>query len=117
MLNNRDNAKQYIHDLYNMLNKESDKSSHMLNITDVLLQVYSKIDKAKNPEALIDRLAKYIYSEGMAGKIHLKKEEEALLMELGTIGQKAGLNGANYADFSDKSYFYSIFDNNKMPIR
>jgi len=116
-MDNREQAKQNAHDLYNILIKKSDKSANMLNITDVLMQVYSKLDEAENPEALVDRLAKYIYSEAMGGRIHFEKEEEALLMDLASFGSKAGLNGANYADFSDKSYFYSVFDEAEMPRR
>ncbi|MDK1722544.1 bacteriocin immunity protein [Dellaglioa algida] len=111
------NAKELIHELYNYLIKRSNTSTSLLDITDVLLQVYTKIETVDNPEALVNRLVNYIYSVGFKGRINLTPAEERLLAELGVIGQKAGLNGLYKADFSDKSQFYSYFDNNKMPRR
>ncbi|APU72447.1 hypothetical protein IV63_GL001261 [Companilactobacillus crustorum] len=90
------------------------KSASMLNITDVLAQVYKKIDKAKNPEALINRMVNYIYIEGFS-RMHLSKNEENDLIELGNISKRAGFNGVYRGNTTDKSQFYGIFE--KMPIR
>ncbi|HFC9132622.1 TPA: bacteriocin immunity protein, partial [Enterococcus faecium] len=46
-------TKKIIHELYNSLMKR-DKTKAILDITDVLLQVYKKIDSEKYPEILIN---------------------------------------------------------------
>ena len=51
-----------------------------------------------------------IRSVALAGRIHFPKKEEVLIIDLGVLGQRAGLNGVYMADFSDKSQFYSIFE-------
>lgn len=45
------------------------KTSGLLDITDVLLQVYKKIDTTKYPEYLLNKLVNYIYSVGFDQKI------------------------------------------------
>lgn len=110
----RENAKKYIHNLYDSLMERPEKTAHLLNVTDVLKQVYLKIDDAKDPSVLISRLVKYIYVEGF-GRINLSQQEEADLIELGDISKKASWNGMNRGDFGDKSQFYSIFE--KIPQR
>lgn len=47
-----------------------DKTKAILDITDVLLQVYKKIDSEKYPEILINKLVNYIYIVGFDNKIH-----------------------------------------------
>lgn len=110
-----DKVKENIHELYNSLIKRSGSATSLLDITDVLLQVYIKIDTTENPEVLVNRLVNYIYSVGLKGRIKLSPVEEDLLIELGVFAQRAGLNGLYRADFSDKSQFYSYFDKNQMP--
>lgn len=90
-----------------------DQSSELLDIIDVLGQVAKKIDSQKNPESLVIKMINYIRSMAMKGKIHFLKPEESLIIDLGTFGQKASLNGQYMADFSDKSQFYSF--NEEMP--
>lgn len=109
-----DEAKKYIHNLYDSLMERPEKSSHLLNITDVLKQVYLKIDKAKDPAVLISRLVKYIYVEGFS-RINLSKDEEKDLIELGNLSKGASWNGMNQGDFNDKSQFYSFKEH--MPQR
>ncbi|MCF6418459.1 bacteriocin immunity protein [Furfurilactobacillus milii] len=111
----RANAKQYIDDLYNQLIVRKDQSSELRDITDVLLQSYKKMDDVKNPEALVNRLVNYIRSQALKAKIHFPSDQENLVIELETIGQKAGLNGVYMADYSDKSQFYSLLE--KIPKR
>ncbi|MHC9533466.1 bacteriocin immunity protein [Dellaglioa sp. BT-FLS60] len=108
-------AKKYIYDLISTLKLRQNQSPELLDIIDVLSQVYKKLDSAKNPPALINRLVNYIRSISIKGKIHFPSNEESLIIELGVIGQKAGLNGLYMADFSDKSQFYSYLE--KMPNR
>ncbi|MFC6176814.1 bacteriocin immunity protein [Companilactobacillus huachuanensis] len=103
----RETAKENIRILYDSLMKRSEKSSHLLNITDVLKQVYVKIDNAKDPSVLISRLVKYIYVEGFS-RVVLSKDEERALMELGDLSKGASWNGMNSGDFNDKSQFYSF---------
>ncbi|CAD5902718.1 bacteriocin immunity protein [Carnobacterium maltaromaticum] len=110
-----DKVKENIHELYNSLIKRSGSATSLLDITEVLLQVYIKIDTTENPEALVNRLVNYIYSVGLKGRIKLAPVEGDLLIELGVFAQRAGLNGLYRADFSDKSQFYSYFDKNQMP--
>ncbi|WP_282802077.1 bacteriocin immunity protein [Secundilactobacillus kimchicus] len=102
-------AKPYIKALCTGLKQYSEQPKELRDITDVLTQVYKKIDSTKNPEALVNRLVNYIYVAGF-GAIHLKPEDEKLLIELGAIGSKAGWNGRYMSDFANKSQFYSIFD-------
>jgi len=113
-MDNREEIKQYVHNLYDSLMQRSDKTAHLLNITDVLAQVYLKVDRVKNPEALVSKLVNYIYMEGFS-RVSLSKAEEHWLIELGNISKRAGWNGRYRANVDDKSEFYSIFE--RMPIR
>ncbi|WP_338233041.1 bacteriocin immunity protein [Companilactobacillus muriivasis] len=103
----REKAKENIQVLYDSLMARPEKSAHLLNITDVLKQVYVKIDTAKDPYVLLSRLAKYIYVEGFS-RVVLSKDEEKALMELGNLSKDASWNGMNMGDFNDKSQFYSF---------
>lgn len=107
-------TKKYIHDLYNELMQQSNKSAALLDITDVLVQVYSKLDQTKNKEALVNRMVNYIYIVGFSN-ITLSKTAESNLIELGNIAKTAGWNGVYRGNSVDKSQFYSIFE--KMPVR
>lgn len=100
--------KEIVLELYDMLANGDNQSGHMLDILDVLLAVYKKLDKAKHPERLINRLNQYIRITASTGKINFSSEAEQLIIELGTIGQKAGINGSYMADFFDKSQFYQF---------
>ncbi|MCD2257468.1 bacteriocin immunity protein [Lactobacillus sp. CC-MHH1034] len=93
--------------LLKAMTKWTPQTSELLDITDVLAQVYQKIDTAKNPEALVNRLVNYIRIVSSKGRLHFPPAEEKLMIDLGAIGQRAGLNGSYMADFSDKSQFYS----------
>ncbi|MGV0168463.1 bacteriocin immunity protein [Furfurilactobacillus sp. WILCCON 0119] len=101
-------AQQTIDDLYNLLYSRKDQSAEMQDITDVLLQVYKTLPTNKNPEALLNHLVNYIRSVSLAGRIHFPPDQETLIINLGVMGHRAGLNGSYMADFSDKSQFYSI---------
>ena len=94
--------------LYNCLCERKEQSNELLDIEDVLLQVYKKIDTVKNPEALINRLVQYIRSISLKGRLHYSSKEENLIIQLGEFGKKAGLNGLYRGDFSDKSQFYKF---------
>ncbi|GEO64733.1 bacteriocin immunity protein [Companilactobacillus nantensis] len=107
-------AKEHIQFLYESLMKRPEKSSYLLNITDVLKQVYLKIDSAKDPAVLISRLVKYIYVEGFS-RVTLSKDEEKELIELGNLSKSASWNGMNMGDFNDKFQFYSLSEH--MPQR
>lgn len=108
-------AKQYIKELDGLLRQRPDQTPPMQDITDVLGQVYLKLDKAKNPEALVNRMVNFVRIKASVGKIHFAKPQESLLIELAWIGAKAGLNGQYMADFSDKRQFYSLLE--PMPRR
>ncbi|WP_461215744.1 bacteriocin immunity protein [Lacticaseibacillus sp. GG6-2] len=108
-------AKQTITALSALLAQRPDQSPQLLDITDVLRQVYQKLDTAKNPEALINRLVNYIRIKASNGKITFPTPQENLIDELAWIGAKAGFNGQYMADFSDKRQFYSFLE--KMPVR
>ncbi|HFM6519079.1 TPA: bacteriocin immunity protein, partial [Enterococcus faecium] len=47
---NIDHTKKVIHELYNSLMTRPNQTKALLDITDVLFQVYKKIDTAKYPE-------------------------------------------------------------------
>ncbi|MBO1307283.1 bacteriocin immunity protein [Enterococcus sp. 669A] len=106
----RETAQELVHDLYNCLVKQPDPSEGLQDIVDVLLQVYKKLDTAKNPEALVNRLVNYIYSVGLASRVHFDKKEEQLLIDLSVIGQRAGLNGVYRSNTSDKTQFFGYLD-------
>jgi transcriptional regulator with XRE-family HTH domain len=106
-------AKQYIKELFALLRHRPDQSGQMLDILDVLAQVYRKLDTAKNPEALLNRMTNYIRVTARSGRITFPKPQESLLGELAWIGAKAGWNGAYMSDFSDKRQFYGLLE--KMP--
>ena len=97
-------AQADIKELLGLLNHFENQSTELLDILDVLAQVYRKLPEAKNPEAVLNRLVNYIRSVALAGRIHFPKKEEALIIDLGV------LDGVYMADFSDKSQFYSIFE-------
>lgn len=107
-------TKKVIHELYDALHAHPDQSPYLLNITDVLSQVYMKLDTVDNPEAWLSRLVNYIYMEAF-GRVHFSREEDNLLIELGDLSKRSGLNGRNRANFNDKSQFYGLFE--KMPRR
>jgi hypothetical protein len=104
----KEDAQKDAQELFNYLEKRrtTNNSPELLDIMDVLLQVIKNISSTKNPAALVNRLVNYIRSIALASRIHFSKPEEDLIIKLEIFGQKAGLNGAYMADFSDKSYFY-----------
>ncbi|WP_415589543.1 bacteriocin immunity protein [Liquorilactobacillus ghanensis] len=97
--------------LVNYLESYDYKNSGLLDIIDVLKQVYKNLEDVKNPEALLNKLVNYIRSVAMQYKMHFPSNEEKLIIDLGVLGQRAGLNGRYMADFSDKSQFYSLLEN------
>lgn len=103
-------AQTNIKELLGILNNYEKKQSELLDIIDVLAQVYRKLPETKNPEALLNRLVNYIRSVALAGQIHFPTNEEKLIADIGVLGQRAGLNGVYMADYSAKSQFYSIFE-------
>lgn len=103
-------AQTNIKELLGILNNYEKKQSELLDIIDVLAQVYRKLPETKNPEALLNRLVNYIRSVALAGQIHFPTNEEKLIADIGILGQRAGLNGVYMADYSAKSQFYSIFE-------
>ena len=55
-------VKEVIHELYNSLAERPEKSSALLDILDVLAQVYKRSDQGKNiPNISSIALSKYIY--------------------------------------------------------
>ena len=103
-------AQTDIKELLGILNNYEKKQSELLDIIDVLAQVYRKLPETKNPEALLNRLVNYIRSVALAGRIHFPTNKEKLIADIGVLGQRAGLNGVYMADYSAKSQFYSIFE-------
>lgn len=102
-----DSIKATIHELYSLLNNRDDQSPELLDILDVLGQVYQNIDDSKHPEALVNRLVNFIRSTAIKGRLNFPKEQETLIINLSAIGQKASWNGNEYGDTSDKSQFYN----------
>lgn len=79
-------AKMEIHELYNLLSPRDNQPPELLDITDVLLQVYKRMEDEKNPAALLNRLVNYIRNAALKGKLHFSKKEEALIIQLGVHG-------------------------------
>lgn len=102
-----ESMKSHIHDLYNSLKNRKKQTSEILDITDVLLQVYKNIDTCKNPEVLINRLINYIRFVSLKGKLSYLPNEDKIINELAEFSKKVGLNGLYRADVSDKSQFYN----------
>ena len=92
-------AQTDIKELLGILNNYEKKQSELLDIIDVLAQVYRKLPETN-----------YIRSVALAGRIHFPTNEEKLIADIGVLGQRAGLNGVYMADYSAKSQFYSIFE-------
>lgn len=103
-------VKEVIHELYNSLAERSEKNSALLDILDVLEQVYKKIDQEEHPEYLVDRLVKYLYMVGFSNQIKFLGNDGKLLVDLSDVAKKAGLNSRYKADYSDKSQFYGFFE-------
>ena len=101
-------TKEVIHELYNSLMDRPQKPSGLLDITDVLLQVYKKLETVRYPEYLINKLVNYIYSVGFDQKIRFMGRDGELLRKLADESKKAGLNSRYRADYSAKSQFYSL---------
>lgn len=101
-------TKEVIHELYNSLMDRPQKPSGLLDITDVLLQVYKKLDTVRYPEYLINKLVNYIYSVGFDQKIRFMGRDGELLRKLADESKKAGINSRYRADYSAKSQFYSL---------
>ena len=112
---NIDHTKKVIHELYNSLMTRPNQTKELLDITDVLFKIYKKIDTAKYPEILVNKLVNYIYIVGFDNKIRFIDNDEKLLIELGDISKKAGINSKYKANFTDKSQFYSYSET--MPQR
>ena len=103
-------AQELIHDLYNRLIQQANPQPKLVEINEVLLQVYQTLETEKNPEPLINRLVNYIYRVGFDNRIRFDREEESLIIELGTIANRAGLNGVYRSAAGDKSQFYPLFN-------
>lgn len=56
-------TKEVIHELYNSLMDRPQKPSGLLDITDVLLQVYKKLDTVRYPEYLIKKFVLWVEME------------------------------------------------------
>ncbi len=101
----RINAKKEISSLLAELERR-EHPAELLDIIDVLQQVYQTIDQASEPEIVINHLVNYIRSQAIKGRLHFPKSQEEAIMNLGVIGQRAGWNSQYMANFSDKSQFY-----------
>ena len=60
---NIEETKEVIHELYNSLMDRPQKPSGLLDITDVLLQVYKKLDTVRYPEYLIKKFVLWVEME------------------------------------------------------
>lgn len=68
--------------------KREEHSKGLLDISDVIFQVYNKLDNQKNPEVLINKLVNYIYIVGFDHQIKFLDNDEALLSKLSDISKK-----------------------------
>lgn len=105
MLNQRERtAQKIIHDLFNDLEKSKDSS--FKDIQDVLMKVYQKLDDPKIEQVpLVNRLVNYISFTAITKKLKFSSMQNEWIMELSTIGRKAGLNGVYRSDYGDKNQF------------
>lgn len=97
-------SKQLVHDLYNNL-VQSSTGKEMEDIKEVLLKVYKRLNDSKENPPLINRLINFIYFKAITEKLTFSEEQDELIRQLSSIGQRAGLNGSYRANYGDKSQF------------
>lgn len=44
------------------------------------------------------------------GRVYFFRDEDNLLIELGDLSKRLGLNGRNWVNLNDKSKFYVLFE-------
>ncbi|GEK29055.1 hypothetical protein IV55_GL000666 [Furfurilactobacillus siliginis] len=100
-------AKDEVHELYNRLSQRTEQSVALLDITDVLMQVYRKIDTTERPEQLLDQLMNYIRNTSMVHHLHFSRDEEANIINLETLGTRVGFNSRSRSVVT-KQEFYKL---------
>lgn len=116
-MKSKEKVKESIHALYNHLTKRQEKKHELLDITDVLLQVYTKINQVEHPGYLVNRLVNYIRMVSLKGKIQYSKEEENLMNQLADFSKDVGLNGVYRGNLYDKSQFFDFKESDKLVYR
>ncbi|WP_430602306.1 hypothetical protein IGJ02_002630 [Enterococcus sp. DIV0724b] len=89
-------AKKLVHELYNTIGDKQGKS--YLELKEVLLKVYKKLDKETNDDFLISRLINYIYFKNLTEKITFTEKQNQLIMEMSQIAKTSGVNN-NYRGY------------------
>ncbi|WP_125982636.1 bacteriocin immunity protein [Loigolactobacillus iwatensis] len=104
MKQDKEKAKQIVHELYNDL--QTNSAPGIADVSEVLLRVYSKTDRLKDLAPTYNRLVTYIYFTGKVNRFVLTQRQETLVAKLATIGNSAGVRGAAYgSDYGDKLQF------------
>lgn len=96
-------AKELVHQLYNDLDDNSGQD--MKEVKEVLLKVYKKLDRVKDEEPLINRLALFISFSAHANHLTFSSNQQRLITQLNEIGLRAKWNGGYLADHFDKTQF------------
>ncbi|MDR3190798.1 MAG: bacteriocin immunity protein [Lactobacillaceae bacterium] len=96
-------AKRLVYALYNLVNQHADGEYN--DILGVLLKVYKKLDKVKDPAPLINRLVNYLYFTGFTKRLAFADAELEIIKALGDIGKTAGNNGVYRSDYGNHDQF------------
>lgn len=96
-------SKKLVHALYNSLGNEQGES--YLELKEVLLKVYQKLDKEVNEDFLMSRLVNYIYFKNLTEKLTFTEEQNQLINEINSIAKISGVNNNYRGDLGSTSQF------------
>lgn len=99
-------TKKIVYQLYNHLIARADKNKGLRDITDVLLQVYTKIDSSKYPELLENRLVNYILIVAVDNHVLFDTYEKKCILELENIAKNLGATINYQVGCVSKAQFY-----------
>ncbi|ALS01776.1 hypothetical protein ATZ33_10435 [Enterococcus silesiacus] len=89
-------SKKLVHELYNSLGNEQGES--YLELKEVLLKVYKKLDKDVNEDFLMSRLVNYIYFKNLTEKLTFTEEQNQVINKMNSIAKTSGVNN-NYRGY------------------
>ncbi|MHC5228954.1 bacteriocin immunity protein [Enterococcus sp. LJL99] len=92
-----------IADLYNSF--KDNQGSNYLELKQVLLKVYKKLDTSINEESLIARLTNFIYFKTLTEKWKFTAEQNQIINELSAIAKSADVNNNYRGDLGSLSQF------------
>ncbi|EOI01759.1 hypothetical protein UAY_01167 [Enterococcus moraviensis ATCC BAA-383] len=85
-------SKQLVHALYNSLG--SNHEENYVELKEVLMKVYKKLDKPINDDLVMSRLVNYIYFKNLTQKLKFTEEQNQIITKMNEIAKTAGVNNA-----------------------